>query len=79
MDANVLIAQLNRGATDLPGALVTRWLAWIRLFDFDVHHVPGLKHMVADGLSRRLGATAGKESETDIDEFITSELECLCI
>ena len=26
-DANTLVAQLNRSATDLPGALVTQWLA----------------------------------------------------
>ena len=26
-DANTLVAQLNRAATGLPGALMTRWLA----------------------------------------------------
>src|SRR6266487_3883028 len=41
LDANTLVAQLNRSASDLPGALVTGWIAWIRLFDFDVKHVPG--------------------------------------
>jgi hypothetical protein len=50
-DANVLVAQLNRVATDLPGALVTRWIAWIRLFDFEVRHVKGSKHTATDGLS----------------------------
>jgi len=50
-DASVLVAQLNRLATDLPGALVTRWIAYIWLFDFEVRHVPGTKHTVADGLS----------------------------
>jgi hypothetical protein len=52
-DANVLVAQLNRAATDLPGSLVTRWLAWIRLFDFEVKHIKGTKHTAADALSRR--------------------------
>jgi len=52
-DANVLVAQLNRAATDHPGALITRWLAWIRLFDFEVRHVPGKQHTVADALSWR--------------------------
>ena len=28
-DANVLVAQLNRSATDLPGSLVMRWIAYI--------------------------------------------------
>lgn len=35
-DASVLVAQLNRSATDLPGALFTRWIAWIQLLDFEV-------------------------------------------
>ena len=52
-DANVLVAQLNRSATDLPGSLVTRWIAYIRLFDFKVRHIPGKKHTAADGLSQR--------------------------
>jgi len=53
MDANVLVTQLNQSATDLPGSLVTRWIAYIRLFNFEVCHVPGHKHTAADGLSRR--------------------------
>ena len=53
MDVNVLVAQLNQSATDLPGSLVMRWIAYIRLFDFEVRHVPGKKHTAADGLSRR--------------------------
>ena len=81
-DANVLVAQLNRAATDLPGALVTRWLAWIRLFDFEVKHIKGRKHTAADGLSRRPRAESDDddgESESDIDEFITAELNCVSI
>ncbi len=78
-DANVLVAQLNRSASDLPGALVTRWLAWIRLFDFEVKHVPGTKHTAADGLSRRprtASDTLDEENEVDIDDFIDAELYC---
>lgn len=52
-DANVLVVQLNRSATDLLGYLVGRWLAYIRLFDFEVRNVPGTKNTAADGLSRR--------------------------
>jgi hypothetical protein len=40
-DANTLVHQLHLSTNDLPRALVTRWIAWIRLFDFDVKHVPG--------------------------------------
>ena len=79
-DARVLVAQLNRSGTDLPGALVTWWIAWIQLFDFEVWHVPGLKHSAADGLSRRpltAADLAEAEAERDIDDFILTELNSL--
>lgn len=77
LDAKTLVAQLNRSASDLPGALVTRWLAWIRLFDFDVRHVAGKKNAVADGLSRRpLGpGEVEDQDEEDIEDFIDGELD----
>jgi ribonuclease HI len=76
-DANVLVAQLNRSATDLPGALVTRWIAYMRLFDFEVRHVPGNKHTAADGLSRRPRTGSDdidEANEVDIDDFIDAEI-----
>ena len=76
----MLVAQLNRSGTELPGALVTRWIAWIQLFDFEVRHIPGRKHSAADGLSRRLPTTsdlAEAEAEEDIDDFILAELNSL--
>lgn len=48
-DASVLVAQLNRSGVDLPGALITHWLAWIQMFDFEVRHVLGRKHTATDG------------------------------
>jgi hypothetical protein len=81
-DANVLVAQLNRSATDLPGSLVTRWIAYIRLFDFEVRHVPGRKHTAADGLSRRPRTRSDDVDEcyeTDIEDFIDAELGALSI
>lgn len=79
LDAKTLVAQLNRSATDLPGALVTRWIAWIRLFDFDLRHVPGKKHSVADALSRRPRNEEEEEEkeEVDVDDFIDAELDFL--
>ena len=68
---------MNRSATDLPGALVTRWIAYIRLFDFVVRHVPGNKHTAADGLSRRPRTESDdidEENEVDIDDFIDAEI-----
>jgi hypothetical protein len=78
VDAKTLVAQLNRTATDLPGALVTRWIAWIRLFDFDVRHVPGKKNAVADGLSRKPPGPSDlleEGDDDDIEDFIDSELD----
>ena len=58
--------------------LVTRWIAWIRLFDFDVRHVPGTKHGAADGLSRRPAtATDDDRSSEDIDDFIDGLLKVI--
>ena len=81
-DAEVLVAQLNRSGTDLPGALITRWIAWIRLFDFDVKHIAGKKHTAADGLSRRPATQDDVEEaakEPDIEDFIEAELNSVRI
>jgi hypothetical protein len=49
-DANTLVHQLNLHANDLSGALVTCWITWIRLFDFDMKHDPVRLNGVPDGL-----------------------------
>ena len=81
-DANVLVAQLNRSATNLLSALVTRWIAYIRLFDFVVRHVPKNKHTAADGLSRRPRTESDdidEENKVDIDDFIDAEINAFRI
>src|ERR1700737_1799005 len=81
-DASVLVAQLNRSATDLPGALVTRWIAYIRLFDFEVRHVPRNKHTAADRLSRRPRTESDdidEANEVDINDFIDAELNAFSV
>lgn len=80
IDANTLVAQLNRSATDLPGSLVVRWLAWIRMFDFEVKHVPGKTHTVADGLSRKPPGPSDiweRDNEEDIDDWVDKQLNCV--
>lgn len=79
IDAKTLVHQLNLPANDLPGALVTRWIAWIRLFDFDVRHIPGKQHTAADGLSRRKGtaeeiAHAAIEDPDELEQFLDDNL-----
>ena len=57
---------------DLPGAIVTRWITWIRLCDFDVRHVPGRQHSGPDGLSRR-----PNDDDDDNDDDYESVEECI--
>jgi hypothetical protein len=52
--------------------MITRWLAYIRLFDFDVKHIPGSKNGAADDLSRR-GKAPEDESDSDPDEYFESD------
>ena len=68
-DSRTLVWILNQPPNDLPNAMMTRWLSYIRLFDFDVEHINGKKNGAADGLSRRgLGPGEEKEEE-DPDDF----------
>ncbi len=79
-DARVFIIQLNRSGADLSSALVTRWLVWIRLFDFEVRHVPDTKHTAADNLShhpRTKSNDINKKHAENINDFITIQLDIL--
>jgi hypothetical protein len=81
-DAAVLVAQLNKAATDLPGALLTRWIAWMRLFDFEVKFIQGKKNTAADGLSRRRRSPSDDVDEAhegDIDEWVAAQLNTLAV
>jgi hypothetical protein len=55
---------------------MTRWLAYARLFDFDVRHVKGTKNGAADGLSRR-GKADDDEYDSDPDDYFESRLYTL--
>ncbi len=69
--------QLNKSASDLSEALMIQWLAWIRLFNFNVHHVFNCKHNTLNELSRRLRESSDDEDEThkkDINDFINAQL-----
>jgi hypothetical protein len=76
-DARTLVDQLNRSATDLPGALVTRWLALLNMWEFEVRHIEGKKNVVADALSRRPEQPDWEppsQPEEDVEEFIDKQL-----
>ena len=71
------LEQLNGAASDLPGALLTNLIAWMRLMGFEVKHIAGTTNTGADGLSRRgreHPSDIAERNEEDIDEWIAGEL-----
>jgi transposase InsO family protein len=74
-DAQTLVWLLNQPPNDLPNAMMTRWLAYIRLFDFHVKHIPGTKNGGADALSRRgPGPQDSPEDEDEADDYFDAKL-----
>jgi hypothetical protein len=53
--------------------MITRWLIYIRLFDFDVKHMQGTKNGVADVLSRR-GVAPEDSNDDDVDDYFDVKL-----
>jgi hypothetical protein len=81
-DSQVLVHQLNGAVNDVPGAMVTRWISYILLFDFTARHVPGIKNGIADGLSRKGEGPSDqldRQVEGDIEEFVDSHLNSVSI
>lgn len=60
--ANTLVHQLNGSGTGLPGVLMTRWFAWIRLFDFEMRHVPKMRHRSPERNLTTLTTSTGRVS-----------------
>ena len=62
--------------------MVTQWIAWIQLFDFEVWQVPGHNYSANDCFSYRLSTAtnlAEAEGKTDIDDFILTEFNSLWV
>jgi hypothetical protein len=71
---------LNRVDTDLCDAFVTRWLVWIRFFDFEFRHVSDIKHTAANDLFKKsLSSNDLKKAaeEKNIDDWIDAQLNCV--
>ena len=68
-DAKYIKGMLNNPDIQ-PNAVINRWIAGILLFDFDLVHVPGDRHTVADGLSRRPPSPDDLEDDDDFEEWI---------
>jgi transposase InsO family protein len=68
-DAKYIKGMLNNPDIQ-PNAAVNRWIAAILLFDFDLIHVPGHRHTVPDGLSRRPVSPDDPIITGDVEEWI---------
>jgi len=75
-DANAFVHRLNLPGNNLPGALVTRWIAQIQLFNFDVKHNPGRLNVGLNGRSWWLQWEGEPEPEEqdDVEETIEQSL-----
>ena len=56
-----------------PNTTINRWIAAIHLFDFKLVHIPALKHLGPNGLSRHEPAE-GKDEDNDPEEWIDHTL-----
>jgi len=74
-DVLTLVWLLNQPPNDLPNAMMTRWLTYIRLFDFDIKHISETKNGGADALSRQgLAMDDGSEDENEANNYFNTKL-----
>ena len=82
IDANILMTQFNRFTANLSEVLIIHWLTWIKFFNFDMKHVFGKKHIIANDFSWRswnLLNDIDEIHEKNIDDFIDKQLNCVCV
>jgi hypothetical protein len=80
VDAEYIKGMLNHPDL-LPNATLNRWIAIIKLSDFELKHVPADKHKAPDGLSRRPPTSEEKaEAEADdVEGWIDETLETFAL
>jgi hypothetical protein len=67
VDAISLVQMVN-SPDPVPNAAANRWISYLKLFDFEVRHVPATKHKLPDGLSRvrRTSSDSSARQLTDL-------------
>jgi hypothetical protein len=78
MDASYIKGMLNNPDIH-PMAVINRWIAAIKLFDFALRHVPASKMPATDGLSRRVEAEGDFKDGEDAEFWLDSQLESFFI
>jgi hypothetical protein len=73
MDCESVKGMLNNPDIQ-PTAVLNRWIAGIKLFDFDLVHVSSKEFKGPDGLSRRLLGEGEKQDDEDVDSWLDSAL-----
>jgi hypothetical protein len=73
MDAKYIRGMINNPDIQ-PNATINWWIAAIRLFDFELVHVPADKHHRPDGLSQREPADSESNDKDDLEEWIDHAL-----
>ncbi len=79
-NARVLVDLLNRFNTNLFDAFVTRWLVWIRLFDFEVRHVFDIKYLVINELFKKSSSFNDFKKvveKKNFDNWMNIQLDCV--
>ena len=69
IDASYIKGMLNNPDIQ-PGAAVNRWIVGIKLFHFDLIHVPGKLHNAPDGLSHCAQLPNDPTDEEDLDDWL---------
>jgi transposase InsO family protein len=73
MDAESVKGMINN--PDIaPTAVINRWIAGIKMFDFDLVHVPAMDFKGPDGMSRRPLAEGEKKDDEDVDAWLEDTL-----
>ncbi|GAA5958908.1 hypothetical protein JCM10213_008536 [Rhodosporidiobolus nylandii] len=61
------LAQMLRNP-ELPNAAMTRWVSYLKLFDFTLRHISGREHVVPDALSRRTPLEGEEPEDFDVED-----------
>ena len=61
-----------------PNTAINQWIVVILMFDFELVHVPGVKHKGPDGLLKRRVAESEKEREgvEEVEEWVDEVIGC---